>query len=343
MEVGTYRGGQVGRYGLGINRSTWNFGRRIGTLAKRGINSYFKNKKRKATSSSQRSAKRSRSTIGQVSAIPGGGGDSESSFTLVNPMKGKLPPVAKEFAPSFVVQNESGRTECTVGKQNFAVVGTYYNDVDVNNAFTLLNSSAAAKIMLDAVHGETLITNQENVNARMTIYDIICKKQTDATVTDPLVALTAGYVDNNGGAATDYLIPGVSVYSNPRFVEYFKVLKQTEVVLHPGSCHSHKVHYKPNRYFSHELSSNIVGDGIAGLTVYTVIQYHGTPINDITTQTQVSLSHISLDWVQKEQYRVVYLHASASSMQASNTLPLAFTVAGNVMEDDGVVRAEVEA
>lgn len=341
MEVGPYRGNRLGRLGLGINRNTWNFGRQIGTLAKRGIKSYFSNKKRKA-SSSTRPAKRARTTKFGYQ-IPTGGGDSKSTFYLENPLEGKLPPVASELPPSVLVNNEAGRAESDVGKQNFILCGDYFTDTDVNSGFTLVNSLNSTKMLLRSVRGETLITNQENVNGRFTIYDVLCRKDTDATVTDPLTAITTGYADAQGGAASNYLIPGTSVYSNSRFTEYFKVLQKTEVILSPGACHRHQVTYKPNKYFSHQCSARIAGSGIGGLTLYTLVQFHGSPINDVTTQTQVSLSHIAMDYVQLEEYKFAYVHAGSMAMSATNILPTAFTVAGNTMQDDGVELAANEA
>lgn len=344
MEVGFPTSSALGRYGLGFNRRTWNLGRSVGNLAKKGIKSYFSNRKRKSSAppAARRLAKRSKSTMRGYQA-PTGGGDSKSSFTLVKPMQGKASEVSKELEPSYVVNNSSGRQEATIGKQNFVLVGDYFTSQDINQGFTLLNTVATAKILLQSVRGETLITNQENVNGRFTIYDIICRKETDATVTDPYAAITTGFADASSGNINDYLVPGASPFANARFTEYFKVLQSTEVILSPGACHSHVVTYKPNKYFSHELSSRVAGGGIGELTIYTLVQFHGTPVNDLTTQTQVSLSHIAMDYVQKEEYKYSYLHQSSATHNIVQTIPTAFTVAANVMEDDGVARAGAEA
>lgn len=326
---------------IGFNRRTWNAGQTIG----RALKSWMKqprevrnDRKRKAR------ATRARPMLRSVAApVPAGGGDSKSSFTLVKALKGKLPKVAAELPPSFVVNNASGRDEAGVGYQSFVLTGDYFTVADVNLGFTLLNNAATAKILLKNVRGETLITNQENVNGRFTIYDIMTKKETDSTVSNPLTALTTGTVDPASGGAGDYQVPGYTPFMNPRFTEYFKVLQSTEVILSPGACHSHVVNYTPNLYFSHELNARVAGTGIQGLTLYTLVQYHGTPINDVNTQTQVSLSHIAIDWVQKEQYKFMYSHAAASSVDVNHTLPSAFTTAGNTMQDDGVELAENEA
>jgi len=330
--------------GLGFNRRTWRAGQTVGRAIKR----WWENSGKRASAARTRAKARARSRSTPMSslaaAVPSGGGDSKSSFTLVKPLKGgTLPKVASELPPSFVVNNASGRDESAVGYQSFVLVGDYFTVADVNLGFTLLNNAATAKILLRNVRGETLITNQENVNGRFTIYDIICKKETDSTVSNPLTAITTGSVDPASGGAGDYSVPGYTPFMNPRFTEYFRVLQSTEVILSPGACHSHVVNYSPNLYFSHELNTRVAGTGINGLTLYTLVQYHGTPINDVNTQTQVSLSHIAMDFVQKEQYKFMYSHAAASSVDVNHTLPSAFTTAGNVMQDDGNEMAENEA
>jgi len=343
MEVGYPTSSTLGSYGIGFNRRTCNLGRAIGQVAKRGLKSYFSNqKKRKASSSTRTSAKR-RKTTGYGYQIPTGGGDSKSTFSLVNPMVGQISPVLSELPPSTVVNDDSGRHEAAVGGQQAVLVADYYSAADITKQFTLLNPATSAKIFLKSVRGETLITNQENVNGRFTIYDIIARKDTDSTCGSPYDALTTGGGDNTSGANTDYLIAGCSVYSNPRFTAFFKVLQETKVVLSPGACHTHQVTYKPNMYFSQEVSKRIGGTGIGDLTLYTLDVFHGTPINDVTTQTQVSLSHIAMDYVHLEEYKCQYILQGATNIDTNVGIPQSFSVAGNTMQDDGVELAANEA
>lgn len=338
------RGGLAysGRYGLGINRRTWNMGRAIGSMAKSALKNYQTSRKRKAAPSGHGPSKRSRSTsVGYQ--LPTGGGDSKSSFTLVQPMRGRAPQLIREFPASTLINNSSGRAEAAIGKQNFVLCGDYFTDTDINSGFALLNDSLTAKVLLKKVRGECLITNQENVNGRFTIYDVIARVTSDTNNTDPLTTLALGSADASGGTVNDYLIPGVTPYGVARFTERYKILQKTDVILSPGAVHSHVVNYRPNRYFSHELSTAIPGTSIAGLTLYTLVQFHGSPINDSTTQTQVSLSHLAMDFVQMENYEFGYAHAAAASTLATQTIPTAYTVSGNAMQDDGVARVDAEA
>lgn len=332
--------------GLGFNRQTWRAGQTVGRAVQRWWNAR-RNPRERARKSRLRAAG-PQSVRGppsfRAAAIPAGGGDSKSSFTLSLPVKGKLPPVAKEIPPSFVVNNGSGRVESVVGQQNFFLAGDYWTVADCNLGFSLLGGAfATPKVLMTKVTGETLFTNQENVNGRFTIYDVICRKDTNGTITNPLTAISNGVADLSGAIATDYLVPGFTPFMSPRFTEYFKVLQTTDVILSPGACHSHVVTYSPQKYLSKEITNGAGGVGIGGLTLFTLIQFHGTPINDVTDQTQVSLSHIAVDFVQKETYKIQYIHNAIMNADINQSLPVAFTNAGNTMQDDGNELAENEA
>lgn len=279
---------------------------------------------------------------------PLSGGDSCSFFTKKHKATSQVVKLAKELPRSSVINNTSGRIECAVGAQAYVQIGDFFTDTDVNLGHQVLAGNSAGspqsvKTVFEYVHSECMVTNQENVNARIVIYDVICRKDTDSTVTDPISAISTGYNDIGGGTSTDSIIVGATPYSIPRFTEYFNILQQTEVTLSPGACHVHKVHYAPNRLLSKLISARIAGSGIGGLTVYTFIKFHGTPINDITTQTQVSTAPISLDWVNHEEYIVKAVSVQTANMDVNDALPAAFTVAGNVMQDDGNEQAVNEA
>lgn len=332
---------QVGdRSGIGFNRRTWNAGRTLGTRIKNYITRG--SERRSATIQKKRQKKKpTTSFTPTLPQIPTAGGDSRSYFKLKKPLKSKIGKL--ELTPGLIINNSSFRIEAQTGFQNSAILATYYTDVDVNQHFTLSDTSASAKVFLQSVHGEALITNQCNVNARITIYDVLARRDANAGATDPQYAFANGFADNTGGLAANYSVPGASPYDNPRFVEYFKILRKTPVILSPGAVHSHEVHYAPNQMFSHEITSYTLSSAIGGLTLYTFMVFHGSPINDKTTQTQVSLAHQALDVVQKEAYRYKYCSVGHGVASITQTIPTSFTVAGNVMEDDGNVLAEAEA
>lgn len=331
-----------------------------GNLVNSGWNSLPYTKpslKRKSTFSSKTKSLKKRKVGSRTKTVtktrrgrqqPLSGGDSCSYFTKKAKPTSKVVKMAKDLPRTSLVNNSSGRIECAVGAQAYTLIGDFFTDTDVNLGHQIIVGNAAGaaqstKTVFEYVHSECMVTNQENVNARIVIYDVICRKDTDSVVTDPITAISTGYNDIGGGAITDSIIVGSTPYGIPRFTEYFKVLQQTEVTLSPGACHVHKVHYAPNRLISKLISARIAGSGIGGLTIFTFIKFHGTPINDISTQTQVSTAPISLDWVNHEEYIVKSVQYSNSAIDVNDALPAAFTVAGNVMQDDGNEQAVNEA
>lgn len=326
-------------------KQVWDAGQKIGRWAKR---KYDQRKAREVKIEQRRSKKSSIMRMTKSRQKPLSGGDSVSYFTRKSPATSRVVKLAKELPSSYVVNNSSGRAECAVGAQGYFLLGDYFTDTDTNLGHQVLagntsGSPQSVKTVFERVHSESMITNQENVNARLVIYDVISRKDTDSIVTDPITAISTGYNDIGSGGASDSVVVGGSPYTIPRFSEYFKVLQQTEVTISPGACHVHKFHYAPNRLISKVLSARIAGSGIGGITIFTIVKFHGTPINDISTQTQVSTAPISLDYVSHEEYVVKAVAIQTANVDINNDLPTAFTVAGNVMQDDGNEQAVNEA
>lgn len=340
-----YGGTQMGRFSGGSIytpnnlKTAWGLGRSLGKGLKRKADDYFKKPLSKKARKSQQKTGFQENKSDQLSIA---GGDSKSYYTKVNRTKSKIGKL--EIVPSNVVQNSSGRLTAGVGVQAYATIGTYFDKTDIVSLFATGPGStySSTRIQLRSVHAVAMVTNQETANCYATIFDIIPKRDGSTGSVSPLAVLQAGMADNVGAIASTYTCPGATPYSNPRFTEFFKVVNRTEVVLSPGQTHSHVVHYAPNKMYSHELDSFITG-GIRGVTMWSVILYHGSPCNDITTKTQVSLSACALDYVIKEEYKFAYVHNNTGIASVINDLPIAFTVAGNVMEDDGNAKPDINA
>jgi len=260
----------------------------------------------------QRALRRaSRTTVAsrrQGKQVPaGGGGESKSSFSLLKP---KIKSTTLGFLGKNTVVRSSGFSgTSTQGVQTATMLGRYFDVPDLTNAFgavgytTATAALRAAKIILLGIRAKNLITNAETTNCHFTIYDVMSTNDEGVNNVNPAATFLAGNVDANGGAAADATVPGTSPYSNPRFVNCYKVLQQTPVILAPGMTHTHYVNYSPNRVFNLEkiyapgLSVGPVGD----LTIYSFIVHHGTPVHDDTTETSVTLGLSKLDIVVMEE------------------------------------------
>jgi len=260
-------------------------------------------------------------------------GGSTSQWTLKRPAV-NLGGVGKVVTPHITVNNTSGRLTSAIGQQSVGIVASHFNIADYTALMTTSYGATvkSRKLLMKHVSSTVLITNQESVPCYYTIYDLIARRDGNATVTDPLVAFTGGMADAQGAIAGSYLVPGVDPFSNPRFVEYFNIKQVTSGTLLPGNVHTHRVYYEPNFIGSHEIDS-FTTNYIKGLTHYTIIVFHGTPENDSTTKTQVSLSACALDYVVKNKYVTKAIELNYEAANATNSLPTAFGVGGEVINE----------
>lgn len=271
-------------------------------------------------------------------------GGSVSKFSMVKP-KVRLGNVEKLTEPQIVVTNGAGRLTSLIGKQEGGILLAEMTPVDVvslfNNTFGTANKST--KGLIKSCVSEIMFTNTENVPLRYTLYDIIAKHDGNSTIVDPLTAFQTGNADPAGGSAASYLVPGVDPYMNPRFREYFHVVEQTTGTLLPGNVHTHKSYYECNRLISNEIST-YTSSFIKGLTHYTMIIFHGTPENDSTTKTQVSISAANIDYVVKRKWTTKLVYYPFQSNSVTNSLALAFGVGGQILNEfTGVAQAEAAA
>jgi len=259
----------------------------------------------------------------------GGGGESKSHFSLHKPS-------IKSTTLGFLGRNTVVRTlgfagSSTQGVQNATMLGRYFDVPDITNSFGAVGYTTAtaalrsAKIILLGVTAKNFITNAETTNCHFTIYDVMSTNDEGVNNVNPAATFLAGNTDANGGAAVDATVPGATPYSNPRFVNCYRVLQTTQVILGPGMTHTHYVSYSPNRVFNLEkiYAPGLSVGPVGGLTVYSFIVQHGTPVHDATTETSVTLGLSKLDIVVSEEIHFQqalrdYAFNSISSALATN-------------------------
>lgn len=265
----------------------------------------FASRQRQATRVGSQTAT---TTLRQGKQFPsGGGGESKSFFKLIKPNRTLLGKF--EVTKHSLNRSLGFASSATQGKQTAFNLGAMFNSADIVNIFTAVGQTStgqnSAKAFLESAHARALITNAETTNVHFTIYDCMARLDGGALNTDPAATFLAGNVDAVGGAAADATIPGTSPFSNPRFVEAFKVLKKTDVILAPGQTHQHNMHYAPNRLISNErqVISGVGSGPLAGLTVWPMIIQHGTPVHGLAALTSVTLGASKLDVVTLEEIR----------------------------------------
>lgn len=335
-----------GNRGLGFNRATWRAGNAIGRAAqpyvKAGVRAFQDYRsKTKAARNAKTAARRTarRSVVGKQ--IPaGGGGESKSFFTRIRKNKAKLGKL--ELAKSTVGRSQGFSTATTQGLQTATNLTQLFNSTDVDAMFTAAGIDAsptqnAAQVHIGSGHSTAFITNAESTNVHFILYDLLATMDGGSLNSDPAGAFLAGFADAVGGAAANGTLIGASPYNNPRFVQCYKILQSTPVILGPGQTHTHNMHYAPNRMFNHEksrISAETAGP-IAYLSYHCMLVQHGTPVHDATTETIVTIGLSKLDIVLQEQLK--YKTAQIAYPTNSITTTLVTNATGEQMVENNPV------
>lgn len=242
--------------------------------------------------------------------------------------------VLKTMSKNFYVENNAGRTTSTVGNQEVTRVAQLFAPSTLNPIIATISGSATQKAVLLSCTAETMITNQGLGTVRVTLYDIISRRDVNnATIGYPDNAVKTGLADE-GASAGSYSVVGTTPFSTDRFTQFYKVVKVTHIYLAQGQTHSHRIHYAPNRVVNREYT-NLGGTStyaLRNLSCFTLMYQHGQVANDVTTKTQVSIGATALDWVTRYQYKYSYIDDSVTNYQYVNNLPANFTVGEDIID-----------
>lgn len=302
-------------------RTVQSAGAKIGKWAKR---QWEQRKSRQGKTAARRSQAK-RAIVGVQQEQGGGSGDSKS-FTAFGRFKSKR---NKGFAESIVGQHVvrrsgSSTASCAQAVQNVMLLNVHLDAADVSNLYTSLSQTSsiynASKLYIKRVVADTMMTNASSLHIYCTIYDCIAKLDGFTTVnTSAAVAFTLGGADAGGGAAADYTALGTTPWDNPRFLASYRIIKQTPLVLAAGQTHTHTVKYEVNRVINKERVTLNGSGPIAGLTVYSMVVFHGTPVHDLATEGTITSGVAKLDTVNKEgiYYTQVLYPAPFNSISTS--------------------------
>lgn len=297
------------------------------------IGQFLANNKSKRSAQVQgRRLRGARAPLSTGVQLPSPGGESKSFFSYSRPLPTSYKGPSKFLGVNSVNRSSGFNAVATQGKQTAQNLGSYFNNTDITNIFTDVGETATAqnsgKALLVEARAKAFITNSETTNCHFTIYEVMARQDGGALNTDPSSTFLAGGADANGGASTDATIPGTSPFSNPRFLEAYKILKKTPVILSPGMTHCHQSIYQPNRIISQERTviSGVGAGPLGQLTIWTFIIYHGTPAHDNVTLTSVTLSKASLDIVLLEEIKFKQMIRDYAFNSITSTLSTLLTL-----------------
>jgi hypothetical protein len=251
--------------------------------------------------------------------------------------------VYKTLSKNYLVLNGAGRKTAAVGLQSGFDDLHMFDCTDMAAIAARISSNATQRFIILSCSAELLFTNAELSNCRYTIYDIIARRDLNSTTnTDPGTAWANSYADEQA-SNSNWSLVGTTPFSSDLFTQFFKVLKMTHGVLGQGQTHCHRINFHPKRIVDLETISHTT-NGLKGISCYVMVVFHGEPMNDVTTKTQVSTGACALDMVYRKSYKYTWMSDSSTNYSVTNALPSAFTVAANIVDiGSGTVVADSAA
>lgn len=205
----------------------------------------------------------------------------------------------------------------------------------------------AIRFVVESYQSETLYTNTSTAPLEMELYDLVLKKDLPQTWvytlgsnTWPIPPKPESYW-YNGSLIQSNKPTGTVIHDSPAnqlgsspfdsqlFTEFFEVRKRTIVTMSMGATHRHIVFMKPNYLVKDaEIQNNVLCNGVAGLTAFTMIRFNGFPtgsLDDANTAT----SGAQLSWVQSTRVKYTFATDVSQNMYQSN--PVALTAPADIV------------
>lgn len=242
----------------------------------------------------------------------------------------------KASAPQYLSTNDAGQNyQSSVGKQFiFQYPWLSYTDLHAMYVTAPGTPTVTSRFIVEKLYSEMLIANAASYNTNITIYDIMCRRDTPVSGFDPVTCMVNGISDE--GQANGYQDIGATPFQSEQLNQFFKVVQTTRVDLPSGGTHRHTVAFEPNRLVHAEviasLSANANGS-LKDLGCFTLIVFHGQPAHDQTTTTSVTISAASLDVCVKRSYSYRFIDQSSANYHHSENLATSFAVGAQFVND----------
>jgi hypothetical protein len=312
---GIARGIRASRYGYNVARNA------ISQLSQSTAGSM--------SSPPSRSNLRGREPIRQGSVHNEGTGGQYSEFVL-SLGKSSLPKHIEDvLPPQCVVANAASQGRSTVGKQSVVAPMQLFGPA----LCTTYTGDKISRVLYQKASGDVTLNNIYLSNCYVIIYDIIARRDSSSNaISTPLASWVQGDVDES---VTGYeLFLGSTPWQSEAFNQFWQVKQVTNVVLGAGATHVHKVRLTENKIISAARAQYNNGM-LEGCTYWTMVEFHGSPANDVTTQTQVSVGVGGLNIIVDQEQHLKQLSKNTPTVSASNTLLTSFTVGEQVVNLGG--------
>lgn len=239
-------------------------------------------RKRKKTPSNTRAR--------EGSVINEGVGGQYSEFNYSGPSTHFVAKLAKEVAPASYITNGAGQQLVTAGVQAPFLAMSMADSASMN---LISSSSKVLRLVLKSAIGEVFMANGFKANVRMTIYDIIARRdQPTTSIQNPYAAWGQGSTDAALGTALTTV--GGTPWETDTFNHFYKVLQRTELVLAGGAVHRHRVKLNYNKLIAGAEATYY--SGWKDVTYHCMVVISGQPAHDTTTKTAVTLGTGGIDY-----------------------------------------------
>lgn len=286
--------------------------------------------KRKANQiSSSRPMMNSRKSIPEGKVFNEGTGGQCSYFTK-GAGKNYLPKhVEDALPPQKIVSTTPFQLKSAVGKQNILSTSALLS----SGLATTFTGNGITKVLYKKGTMDITMNNIFLSNCYIMIYDVVARKDVDqAAIFKPDLAWIQG--DTDQSASTAYTILGSTPFQSEAFNQFYRVEQITNIVLAAGGTHVHKVKIQPERVISSAYSKYAQYD-LKDISYHCMIEIHGSPANDSTTQTQVSVGQGGLNIIVDQEETLKQLQNATPTITLFNSLPTAFTVGEQVVNLGG--------
>lgn len=209
-------------------------------------------------------------------------------------------------------------------------------------------SSVTQEVYLKGIEQEYMLSNATNVNMFIKIYECTARNDflsttnstgayTGYNVAEAAGAFDQGIKETNSGLDATWL--GVTPFTSKLFTSMYNVDKVINIELAPGRCHKHQSTFRPRALVKEPRTSR--NSLIKGLTRAVMIVAWCGPVNDNTTDTQVSTGKPALNIVLKQSITTQFLNPQGDAITLVNSLGTVTN--GVVMSEEGVEQVVTES
>lgn len=236
-----------------------------------------------------------------------------------------------------------GNTTCTLGRQATTLVASTLSPgvlKTIKDVITGTTTAKTAQMYLDSARTIVYLRNQSNMQLKCRVYDILARRDPVGSGIDtPIEAWAKGITDLSGSDNTTYI--GSHPTQSEEFRKFYKILKTTVLDMPPGYYHEHIIKAKINKIINTTVMDNFSLNGLGGYTIFTVIVFYGTLVNDTSNDNLISFGSGKIDYAYLRTLKYGYLEKNTGTATYTGTQFLTTGLTPEFMGDSGMADQSV--